>query len=140
MRADSVLKVPNSNPPNFVNLAPKYLPILVDRVVEFIYIGNYALWSTEKNNESMLIHHATGYPDGICGASYPQPKLIGAKFHMTMCDLTEDLQFTSLYEHAHKKMVDHVTVKFMRPSLADLVDAAFAPKDSELRVCEDKEG
>jgi hypothetical protein len=60
---------------------------------------------------------------------------------MHMCALGEDLKFASLYQYAHKNMVDLITASYVRPLyLADLVDAAFAPNDSELRVCQDEEG
>jgi hypothetical protein len=40
-----------------------------------------------------------------------------------------------------KKMKDLVTVQFVQPlRLADLTDCTFAPRDSELRACQDKEG
>jgi hypothetical protein len=60
---------------------------------------------------------------------------------MHMCAVGEDLKFASLHQYAHKNMVDLITASYVRPLyLADLVDAAFAPNDSELRVCQDEEG
>jgi hypothetical protein len=140
--SDSTTKVAASAPAsNFVNLTPKYLPILVDKVVEFIYTGDYTVLTEGSPDQSMLLQHATGFRNGKQPASSSQPELFGAKFHMHMGALAEDFKFPSLYEHAHKNMVDLLTASYVRPLyLASLVDAAFAPHDSELRVCVDEEG
>lgn len=125
---DSVVKVASSSPPECANLPSRFLPILVDRIVEFIYTGTY---TTERDLEPMLIRHATTFPEGMKPTSYHQPNLDGAKFHMHLCGLAEELEFSSLYQHAHKKIAYLITIPYVQSLyLANLLDAAFAPQDS----------
>jgi hypothetical protein len=40
--ANKILQVPNPSPPTFVDLPPSFLPIVVDRLVNFLYRYNYS--------------------------------------------------------------------------------------------------
>ncbi|KAH4417155.1 hypothetical protein HBH92_063200 [Parastagonospora nodorum] len=128
----------SSTPAASVDLPATLHPVLMDRVIEFIYTGTYA---DSEFPELRLIQNATSFPEGSEAVSFARPDLVGAKFHMHMCAVAEELEFPSLYALAHNKMADLVAGQFVLPfRLAELVGAAFAPRDSELRVCEDREG
>jgi len=132
------VKTSSSTPAASVDLPATFHPVLMDRVVEFIYTGTYA---EHEFVELRLIQNATSFPGDSEAKSFARPDLDGAKLHMHMCAVAEELEFPSLYALAHSKMADLVVGCFVLPlPLAELVGAAFAPRDSELRVCRDKEG
>jgi hypothetical protein len=108
----------------------KFHPILVDRIVEFIYTGTY-----DPGND---IRHAAHVPDGDISSDHSD--LEGAKFHLHMYSLAETLEFSTLQAHAHQRLADQLIYSpFLPTALANFVDAAFAPRDSELRICADTE-
>jgi hypothetical protein len=132
------VKTSSGTPAASVDLPATFHPVLMDRVVEFIYNGTYA---DSEFPELRLIQNATSFPGDSEAVSFARPDLVSAKFHMNMCAVAEELKFPSSYALAHNEMADLVAGQFVLPfRLAELVKAACAPRDSGLRVCEDKEG
>jgi hypothetical protein len=130
------VKTSSSTPAASVDLPATFHPVLMDRVVEFIYTGTYA---DSEFPELRLIQNVTSFPEDSEAVSFARPDLVSAKFHMHMCAVAEELKSPSSYALAHNEMADLVAGQFVLPfRLAELVGAAFAPEDSGLRVCEDK--
>jgi len=58
--------------------------------------------------------------------AHARPDLDGAKFHLHMCALAEELEYAALYAFAHRKLTDLLIANIIVPEkFVSLVDAAF---------------
>lgn len=138
------------DPPKQVNLPPNFHPILVDRIVNFIYTSDYAfdpsnLRSTSRlTHENFKFHNSTFMPP----INPPTPAMIALAgihdfmFHFHMYSLGEALQYASLKSAAHAKLYDTLLRQYRRdPSIyKDAVDAVFSAPGTSSRICADEDG
>jgi hypothetical protein len=129
-----------------VNLPAHFHPILVDRVVNFIYTSDYDFDPASKGiielkSENFNFHNATFIPTD----NPPSPAvtaLVGIQnymFHLHMYALAEELNYDALKAVAHSKLVEMLVTRRGRLpcALKDVVDATFAPPGTAARVCKD---
>lgn len=99
------MKTSSSTPAASVDLTATFHPVLVDRVVKFIYTSTYA---DNEFAKLRFIQNAASFPRDFEAKSFARPDLVGTKFHMHMCAVAEELEFPSLYAFAHSKIADLV--------------------------------
>ncbi|KAF1845755.1 uncharacterized protein K460DRAFT_284625 [Cucurbitaria berberidis CBS 394.84] len=128
---------PNLSPPTLVNLPPHFHPMLVDRIVCFLYRGSYSI---DNFSTTAPLPHATHAPDSSSPEAYRIPNLPNHMFHLHMYALAEELEYDALLSAAHAKLYQLVTYRFTPQHLKELVDATFAPLGSATRICKDEQG
>jgi hypothetical protein len=142
--------VSQPNPPTLVNLPEHFHPILVDRMVKFIYTSNYKFDPTHKGNflgqDNFKIYHATFIPAGTPPSS-AVTALVGIPKHMfnlRIYALAAELKYPHLKAFAFA--FDALVYSLLKQrghspkALKEVVDATFAPLDTEARLCKDEDG
>ncbi|CBX90318.1 hypothetical protein IAQ61_001813 [Plenodomus lingam] len=138
-----------SDPPKHVILPPHFHPILMDRIVNFIYTSDYTISTsrakpiTKLSAQNFTFHNATFIPP----IEPPTPAMIALAgiqdciFHLHIYHLGEDLQYPSLKSAAYAKLTDLLIRQRGRdPSvLKETVDAVFAAPGSSTRICADED-
>ena len=134
-----LLQVPNPSPPSFIDLSPSFLPIVVDRVVSFLYTGTYAAKLATRNGS--VLHHAAHIPGSLTAKPYNHPEIDQVIFAIYMLSAAEDLEYLSLYDYAYDRLIDLLIRMRCTPDvLKNVIDAAFSPLGSKMRVGKDKDG
>ncbi|KAH6866699.1 transmembrane adaptor Erv26-domain-containing protein [Alternaria rosae] len=135
------------NPPEFVNLPPHFHPILVDRIVNFIYTSDYLVvqdGTKQLIQKNFKFYHATVVPDinPPTAATTALVDIHDCTFHLHMYALAEELEYDALKSAAHTKLVQlFVNVRNETPSaIKDAINATFAPLGSPSRICKDGDG
>ncbi|KAI4624924.1 uncharacterized protein J4E87_005405 [Alternaria ethzedia] len=134
------------NPPEFVNLPPHFHPILMDRIVNFIYTSDYLVvrdGSKQLIQKNFKFYHATVIPDvnPPTAATTALVDIHDYTFHLHMYALAEELDYDALKSAAHTKLVQlFITVRNETPSaIKDAINATFAPLGSPSRICKDED-
>ncbi|KAH6866431.1 hypothetical protein BKA58DRAFT_422174 [Alternaria rosae] len=98
------------NPPNrkYEFDARVHSPMMVDRLLEFMYTGIYQL---DKGGRATLLHHLTSLPMGKTKASYPMELEGPLAFHLKMYGMGTTLRYQPLVAVAHLKMAEHMLLK-----------------------------
>jgi hypothetical protein len=108
-----------------------YNVVLFDRVVEFMYTGEYTPGRSLRYATDIL--NGFEYDDSV--------DFEGAKFDLHMCNLAEMLGFPTLLAHAHHRITNQLTLEFVAPTkIEEFVKLTFAMPGSEKRVCADTDG
>lgn len=144
----TLLQAPQPNPPTLVNLPPNFHPILVDRVVSFIYTSDYDFVPITKGHilKPDLFHldNATFIPveDPPSPAVTALAGIYDYKFHLHMYALAEELDYAALKAATYAKLVAQLIVRHNRPppAVKGVVTSIFAPPGSSARICKDEDG
>ncbi|KAF2854656.1 hypothetical protein T440DRAFT_551734 [Plenodomus tracheiphilus IPT5] len=151
---DLLHKMVHADAPKHVDLPLNFHPILMDRIVSFVYTSDYAIDPsssspsakpvTQLTNENFNFHNSTFVP----AAHPPSPAtiaLVGVRdcmFHLHMYSLGEQLNYPSLKSSAHGKLVEILIPRrgCYPAALKEVTDAVFCAPDSPLRLCADEDG
>ncbi|KAH7072987.1 hypothetical protein BKA63DRAFT_417094 [Paraphoma chrysanthemicola] len=134
------------DPPTLVNFPPHFHPILVDRVVNFIYMSEYDFDPANKENvelkpENFNFYNATFIPPDA-SSSPTVTALMGIRnyiFHLHIYALAESLSYPSVQLTAFSRLVSLlIKQRTLHPhDLIALVNATFAPPGTPNRICID---
>ncbi|CAI9635294.1 unnamed protein product [Alternaria burnsii] len=135
------------NRPSCVHLPAHFHPILVDRIVNFIYTSDYRFIPGSEGGQlkqtTFKFYHATLIPNEIP----PSPAtvaLVGIAeyaYHLHIYALAEELDYNTLRSAAHAKLVELLVFRSSNPEvLKEAIKAIFAPTGSAERICEDEDG
>ncbi|KAH7077276.1 transmembrane adaptor Erv26-domain-containing protein [Paraphoma chrysanthemicola] len=137
---------PHPDPPTLVNLPPHFHPILVDRLVNFIYTSEYDFHPTNKETIDLAatnfnFYNATFIPPDA-SSSPTVTALMGIRnyiFHLHIYTLAESLSYPSLQLTAFSHLVTLlIKTRSLHPhDLIALVNATFAPLGTPTRICSD---
>ncbi|KAK1919667.1 hypothetical protein P3342_001960 [Pyrenophora teres f. teres] len=98
--------------PEFLNLPAHFHPILIDRIVDFIYTSDYHFCPadddvTKLKQKDFVFHHATLLPAINANKSAMAAALVGIRdyeFHLRMYALAEELDWDALKSAAYAKL------------------------------------
>ncbi|EFQ85416.1 hypothetical protein PTNB73_03236 [Pyrenophora teres f. teres] len=136
--------------PEFLNLPAHFHPILIDRIVDFIYTSDYHFCPadddvTKLKQKDFVFHHATLLPAINANKSAMAAALVGIRdyeFHLRMYALAEELDWDALKSAAYAKLFGAVDAQYPRSTetLTELVKATFTPPGGAARMCKDEDG
>ncbi|CAA9962335.1 Erv26 multi-domain protein [Pyrenophora teres f. maculata] len=136
--------------PEFLNLPAHFHPILIDRIVDFIYTSDYHFCPadddvTKLKQKDFVFHHATLLPAVNANKSAMAAALVGIRdyeFHLRMYALAEELDWDALKSAAYAKLFGAVDAQYPRSTetLTELVKATFTPPGGAARMCKDEDG
>ncbi|KAF1945462.1 DUF396-domain-containing protein [Clathrospora elynae] len=136
-----------SCPPTFVSLPCHFHPILMDRVVKFIYTSDYEFGPSgirELKQKDSGFHTASLIPetDSPTAATNALVGIRDYAFHLRMHALGEELDYDALKTASSAKLAHLLVILYLQfPSaLKDAVDATFAPAEDAARICKDEDG
>ncbi|KAF1836578.1 hypothetical protein BDW02DRAFT_493360 [Decorospora gaudefroyi] len=136
------------SPPTFVHLPERFHPILVDRIVSFIYTSDYAFGPRGVGHvleqKDFEFKNATLIPDGSSPTA-ATPTLVGIHgfaFHFRIYALAEEMEYDALKSAAHHKLVNILVQQHKKSPflLKELVNVTFAPSVEVGRICKDEDG
>ncbi|KAB2101101.1 hypothetical protein AG0111_0g11084 [Alternaria gaisen] len=135
------------NRPGCVNLPAHFHPILVDRIVNFIYTSDYRFLPGSEGGQlkqtTFKFYHATLIPNEIP----PSPAtvaLVGIAeyaYHLHIYALAEELDYNTLRSAAHAKLVELLVFRSSNPEvLKEAIKTILAPTETAERICKDEDG
>jgi len=129
-------------------LPPNFHPILVDRIVTFIYTADYEMVPLGEGTQLKQKHFSFYNASFIPADNPPSPEvtaLVNVRhytFDLHMYALAEELDYPALKSAAYAKLLQifMTTRKMPRTMLKDFIDVTFAPPGSAARICKDEDG
>ncbi|KAJ4344587.1 uncharacterized protein N0V89_012331 [Didymosphaeria variabile] len=131
---------PKENVPgeNVVNLPDRFHPLLVDRLVSFIYTSSYAVDARAVKNTTL--HHHAALPSGATPTSFGL-SMDAAEFQVCMYGIAEVLEYTALMTFAYSKLSSYFIFDRKAPEhVGQLIKLVFGPVNSLSRKCKDEVG
>ena len=123
-----------------VDLPEKIHPLLIDRMVCFIYTSAYPANIDPADTKITTLLHYNSIPSGAPGSSFELP-MNYTQFQIAMFGLGENLEFPALMAYAFGQLVRY----FLHESKAQehvtqLIEIAFEPHGALYRLCKDNIG
>ncbi|KAF1845926.1 uncharacterized protein K460DRAFT_366768 [Cucurbitaria berberidis CBS 394.84] len=112
---------------------PAFSPIIVDRFVNFLYLGTY---QRHIEGEISNIGHAQNKPDTPYNDATQKMKSV--RFHLEMIKFAEFLEYPALIDTAYVKLIEQLLMRsrFDPKAMKDFVTWTFG----SAKICIDKDG
>lgn len=138
-----------AHPPTEVDFPSHHHPVLIDRLVIFLYTSDYKFDpkggdAQELKPGNFDFYTATHVPADI-PPSAAVTALVGVRNHtysLLLFDLAEELAYPALQTSAHDALIASLLIRryLSIDVLKDMVEATFAPPGDPARICKDEAG